>query len=214
MVAAEPLDGPTLEFAARELSRSDPVLARLLAAHGAPPMWGREPGFATLAWIVLGQQVSLASATAAFERLRGACGGRVTPVSVLRLELAGLRGCGLTRQKAGYVIELASAVDTRRLDLEAVGAMADDDVRERLVEQRGIGPWSADIYLLMALRRPDVWPTADLALVEAVREAAGWPDRPTSEVVAAHATRWLPWRSVAARMLWQAYLITRGRPLD
>jgi DNA-3-methyladenine glycosylase II len=210
----ESLDHNGLRAAARLLAARDPILGRIHRAHGDPPLWARDPGFATLVWIVLGQQVSLASATAAFERLRGACGGRVTPASVLGLELPGLRACGLTRQKAGYVQELAAALDARRLDLDAVDRLGDDQVRAQLVAQRGIGPWTADIYLLMALRRPDVWPTADLALIEAVRELNGWPDRPDTHAIADYARRWRPWRSVAARMLWQTYLIARGRPLE
>jgi DNA-3-methyladenine glycosylase II len=190
------------------------MLQRLHAAHGTPPLWARDPGFATLVWIVLGQQVSLASATAAFERLRVGCGGAVTPSAVRRLDLAGIRACGLTRQKSGYLLDLATAVDTGSLDLGALAAAPDDEVRATLMAQRGIGNWSADIYLLMALRRPDVWPAADLALIEAVRVAAGWEDRPTRVVVEAYAERWRPWRSVAARMLWQSYLIARGRRLE
>ena len=213
-MAAEPLDQHSLGAAARLLSERDPMLRAIHRAHGDPPLWARDPGFATLVWIVLGQQVSLASATAAFERLRAACGGTVTPQGVLRLEVPGLRGSGLTRQKAGYLVELSATVDTRRLDLNALDVLGDDEVRARLVAQRGIGPWSADIYLLMALRRPDVWPASDLALIEAVRQAAGFPQRPTSLAAAEYATRWRPWRSVAARMLWQSYLVARGRPLE
>jgi DNA-3-methyladenine glycosylase II len=133
---------------------------------------------------------------------------------VRSLDLDRLRACGLTRQKSGYLLDLATVVATGRLDVGAIAALGDDEARSLLVTQRGIGPWSADIYLLMALLRPDVWPAADLALIEAVRQAAGWTDRPTSDAVAAYATRWRPWRSVAARMLWQSYLVARGRPLE
>jgi DNA-3-methyladenine glycosylase II len=190
------------------------MLQRLHRAHGTPPLWAREPGFATLVWIVLGQQVSLASASAAFERLRTGCGGVVSAGAVRSLDLDGLRACGLTRQKSGYLLDLAAAVATCRVDVDAIAALGDDEARSVLVAQRGIGRWSADIYLLMALLRPDVWPTADLALIEAVRAAAGWSERTSSETVEAYAERWRPWRSVAARMLWQSYLIARERPLE
>jgi DNA-3-methyladenine glycosylase II len=210
----EPLDQRALTRAARLLAERDPVLGEIHRAHGDPPLWARYPGFETLAWIVLGQQVSLASANAALERLRVGCGGNVTAASVRSLGFVGIRACGLTRQKSGYLLDLATAIQTRSLDLDALAVAPDEQVRATLVEQRGIGAWSADIYLLMALRRPDVWPTADLALIEAVRHVAGWRDRPSSGVAADYATRWQPWRSVAARMLWQSYLVARGRPLE
>jgi DNA-3-methyladenine glycosylase II len=212
--AVRALDLATLSKAARELADQDPTLARLYARQGDPPLWGREPGFGTLAWIVLGQQVSLASAAATYARLQAASGGAVSAGAVARIGVDGLRQIGFTRQKAGYVFDLASAATSGDLDLERVALGADAEVRAELVRHRGIGGWTADIYLLMALRRPDVWPASDLALAVAAQEATGWAERPSFETLAWHAERWRPWRSVGARMLWQSYLLARGRPLD
>jgi DNA-3-methyladenine glycosylase II len=207
------LDGTALRLAARELAARDPRLGRLLRAHGTPPLWARPPGLASLVRIILEQQVSLGSARAAFERLRAATGGRITPRAFLRLDDAALRAAGFSRQKSGYARDLARAIVDGTLDLGALAALPDDEARRVLMAQRGIGRWSADIYLLMALRRPDVWPTGDLALLAAMETALELPQRPGDEDALRLAEAWRPWRAVAARMLWTAYLASRGRPL-
>jgi DNA-3-methyladenine glycosylase II len=208
-----PLDGAALRLAARELAARDPHLGRLLREGGTPPLWARRPGYGTLVRIVLEQQVSLGSARAAYERLRRAAGGRVTPRTVLRLDAEALRAAGLTRQKSRYTLALARAVADGDLDLAEVGTMPDDAARHALTVHPGIGRWSADIYLVMALRRADVWPVGDLALLTALGETTGLPARATDADALAAAEAWRPWRAVAARMLWQAYLASRGRPL-
>jgi DNA-3-methyladenine glycosylase II len=157
--------------------------------------------------------VSLASARAAHDRLRLACGGRITPAALARLDDATLRAVGFSRQKAGYARELGVAVASGRLSLPAVAGAPDDEARTMLIGQRGIGRWSADIYLLMALRRPDVWPEGDIALLAAIGEAWSLSARPSDDEARERAEAWRPWRSVAARMLWQAYLVSRSRPL-
>ena len=124
-----------------------------------------------------------------------------------------LRGFGFSRQKTGYARDLARAVLDGRLDLAALGALDDEAARAALMTQRGLGRWSADIYLLMALRRADVWPATDLALLVAAHEVKGLPARPDTGQMELLAEAWRPWRSVAARMLWHAYLASRGRPL-
>lgn len=205
------LDEPELARGVRALTRRDPDLARLTRAYGPPPLWARTPGFATLIHIILEQQVSLASARAAFDRLRAACRGTVTPRRLLRFEEAEMKAIGFSRQKTGYARALARTVLAGALDLEALTAQSEAEVRAALTAQKGLGPWSADIYLLMALRRPDVWPPGDLALAVAAQRAQNLPRRPTSAELTEYAARWSPWRAVAARILWHAYLSDPAR---
>jgi DNA-3-methyladenine glycosylase II len=200
-----PLDDATLGRAAAELARIDPDLAGILARHGLPPLWAREPGFATLVAIILEQQVSLRSGAAALDRLDQA-GGGLTPARVAALGEERARRAGLTRQKARYVVELAQRLVDGRLDADELAAAADDDVRARLIEVPGIGRWTADIYLLMALGRADVWPDGDLALAGALRRAKGLEALPDAMTQRRIAEAWRPWRAVAARLLWHAYL--------
>jgi len=200
-----PLDDATLAVAAAHLATIDPDLAGILARHGPPPLWAREPGFATLVAIILEQQVSLRSGAAALERLDRAAGG-VTPTHVAALGEERAREAGLTRQKARYVVGLAERVVDGRLDPDELASAEDDDVRARLLEVPGIGSWTADIYLLMALCRPDVWPDGDLALAAAMRRAKGLAAAPDAVSQRSYAEAWRPWRAVAARLLWQAYL--------
>ena len=166
------LDGPLLVEAVAELSERDRDLAAIVARHGAPPLWDRPPGFETLVAIVLEQQVSLRSGAAALERLRAAA-GVVEPSAVVGIGEDGARAAGLTRQKARYVVALAAAAIDGRFDEAAVAAADDDVARLRLTSLLGVGRWTADIYLLMALGRPDVWPRGDLALAAAMRAAKG-----------------------------------------
>lgn len=208
--APPPLTRATLREGVRALAARDGGLARIVAAHGPPPLWARPQGFPTLVRIVLEQQVSLASAATLFARVRGELGGRVTPAAVLAAGEAGLRSLGLTRQKARYVHGLAEHVAGGALPLAELARLPDDRAAERLVRVPGIGPWTAGIYLLMALRRPDVWPPGDLALHRALARLLGRPEPPAADEAAALARRWRPWRAVAARILWHGYLAERG----
>ena len=161
--------------------------------------------------IILEQQVSLASALAAYNRLKAACGARVTPARLLALTDEQMLQIGFSRQKAGYARELARAVAARRFKPGRLTALADEAVREALVAHKGIGPWTADIYLLMVLLRPDVWPHGDLALATAVQSARRLATRPSYDELAVMALDWKPWRAVAARMLWHYYLSAQPR---
>ncbi len=189
----------------RYLSACDPDLAQVLADIGAPPMWSRDPGFPTLVLIILEQQVSLASARAAFGRLAAAVSS-LTPERFLELDDASLKVIGFSRQKTTYTRHLAGLVAQGTLDLAGLGAMDDADVRSALLQVKGIGPWSADIYLLMALRRPDVWPVGDLALAAAVQAVKRLSHRPSPDQLDKIGKQWRPWRAVAARILWHHYL--------
>ena len=170
-------------------------------------MWGRRPGFVTLLRIVLEQQVSLVSARSMFERLKA----NIQPCTAERFIEAGesyLRSLGVTRQKACYCIEVAHAFVDRRLD--GISRMNDEDAHAALLGIKGVGPWTANIYLLMALRRPDVWPDGDVALATAVGRLRKMSTRPSFIELAQIAEVWRPYRSVAARMLWQYYLAERS----
>jgi DNA-3-methyladenine glycosylase II len=200
-----PLDETRVALGAAQLAAADPDLAGILVRHGPPPLWAREPGFATLVAIILEQQVSLRSGAAALDRLALAAGG-LTPDTVAALGEEQARAAGLTRQKARYVVGLAERVIDGDLDLDELAAAADDEVRARLVELPGIGRWTADIYLLMALGRPDIWPDGDHALGGAMRRAKRLDALPDAAAQRRIAEAWRPWRAVAARLLWQAYL--------
>ena len=187
------------------LAEVDNDLGGVLSRLGPPPMWDREPGFPTLVHIILEQQVSLASAKAAFDKLSDTI-APLDPESFLTLDDATLTSVGFSGQKGRYCRELARTLITNTLDLEALPSLPDEGVRAELEKVTGIGPWTADIYLLMALLRPDVWPPGDLALAVAVQDIKGLDHRPQPEELQKIAERWRPWRSVAARILWHHYL--------
>lgn len=209
MASSRALNQTSLLHGTRMLCRSDGSLAAVVERFGPPPLWSRRPGFATLVRIILEQQVSLASARALFLRLQTAA-GRVAPDAITELGVGGLRRLGLTRQKAGYCAGLADRVRSGDLDLRRVARLPDDAGRRALLSVRGIGPWTVDIYFLMALRRPDVWPVGDLALADAAFRTLGLRTRPSQVMLSRIAHRWSPWRSVAARILWHYYLSSRA----
>ncbi|MEO8138093.1 MAG: DNA-3-methyladenine glycosylase 2 family protein [Gemmatimonadota bacterium] len=190
------------------LCRRDPDLAAIVRRFGAPPLWGRRPGFQTLVRIILEQQVSLAAARTMYLRLMRRV-GQISPASIEQLGISGLRGLGLTGQKAGYCHELAARLGAGELDLPSITRAPDHVGRQILLGIRGIGPWTADIYYLMALRRPDVWPHGDLALASVVASIKGMRSRPDAARLTRLAEQWSPWRSVAARILWHHYLSSR-----
>lgn len=203
------LDEQELLKATRHLAKIDSDLAAIVQQYGPPPLWAREPGFNTLVHIILEQQVSLASAKAAHTRLVAAT-NPLTPERFLLLDDAALKGIGFSRQKTGYARGLAMAMLQGRLDVDALQHLSDDEVRTRLSQIKGIGRWSSDIYLLMALLRADIFPQGDLALVIAVQQVKRLPERPTNEQLEQMSVRWQPYRAVAARLFWHHYLSTRA----
>lgn len=199
-----------LQHGAQQLAQIDPDLGAVLARLGVPPLWGREPGFPALIQIILEQQISLAAARSIYKRLATHLGA-ISPAAVYAAQASGLRAVGLTRQKAAYCHGLAERILHGKLDLTAVTRASDEIGRQMLLQVPGLGPWSVDIYYLMALRRPDVWPQGDLALASAIREVKALNALPTREEQQSLAAAWAPWRSIAARLLWAHYLAARGQ---
>ena len=204
------LDEVSLSRAAKYLARRDKDLTFILKSYGPPPMWGRKPGFSTLIQIILEQQVSLASAASMFGRIKIS----VVPFQPARMTELGethLKSLGLTRQKTAYCLHLAQSLTDRNLKLSRLSRMDDTQAKAALMEIKGIGSWSADIYLLLALLRADIWPTNDLALAIAVTNLKQLKSKPTSNQLLEMAETWRPFRSVAARMFWQYYLARRDK---
>jgi DNA-3-methyladenine glycosylase II len=187
-----------------------PVFRAILERAGAPRFRRRRNGFATLLHIILEQQVSIDAAAAMHRRLAGLC-RPLAPEPFLALDDAILRACGFSRQKMGYARGLANAVASGTLNFAALDRAADADVLATLVALKGIGRWSAEVYLIFALGRPDIWPAADLGLQVAAAECLGLGERPREPVLREMGDTWQPWRSVAACLFWQSYLHARGR---
>ncbi len=204
----EQLTKLSLAASARHLARRDKDLAAIFKTHGPPPLWSRKPGFTTLVQIILEQQVSLASAASMYKRLSENI-QPFEPDRVIQLGEPHLKSLGLTRQKTAYCVHLAQSINSKSLNLRGLSKMIDEDAKAALMQVKGIGSWSADIYLLMVLRRPDIWPASDLALATAVTKLKKLKQRPTTDQLFGIADRWRPFRSVAARMLWQYYLARR-----
>jgi DNA-3-methyladenine glycosylase II len=201
----------SLALAARELAERDQTLAEIHATYGDPPLWRRASGFTTLVHIILEQQVSLKSAKAMLGRLESAV-QPFTPSRFIELGDTYLRSLGVTRQKSAYVLDLSAAIVSGELSFTKLARLGDDEARLALTRIKGIGSWSADVYLLMAMRRADIWPAGDLALAVALKELKGLPHRPGPQELERLAEKWRPHRAVAARMLWQYYLGKRISP--
>jgi DNA-3-methyladenine glycosylase II len=200
-----PLTQKSLALAARELAARDEMLAGIHATYGDPPLWRRDTGFQTLVHIILEQQVSLKSAKAMLVRLEGAI-QPFTPSRFIELGDSYLRGLGVTRQKSAYLLHLADSIVNGDLSFARLARLSDEEARLVLTRVKGIGSWSADVYLLMAMRRADIWPAGDLALAVAMKELKGLATRPGPQELERLAEEWRPHRAVAARMLWQYYL--------
>ena len=204
------MDQAGFDRALAQLTARDPDLARLVATHGTPALWLRPAGFPSLVLFILEQQVSLASAAAAYRKVLERI-GMMEPEALLRTTPEALRLDGVSRQKDRYLRALATEVSSGSLDLAALDGLDDDGVRAALTALPGIGRWTADVYLLACLGRPDLWPVGDRALQVAAAESLGLqevPDRVGLEVIG---ERWRPHRSTAARLLWHGYLTRRGR---
>ncbi len=188
-----------------ELALKDEHFAAVITQFGYPPFWSRENTFETLVHIILEQQVSLASALSALNKLKEKV-QQITPERVLLLTDEELKACYFSRQKTTYVRYLAEWVLNGRLKLEALPDLPDDDVRSRLTALKGIGNWTVDIYLLMVLHRTDIFPIGDLAVVNAMKSMKQLPAATTKDELVLQAQQWQPYRSVATMLLWHYYL--------
>lgn len=209
-IAIKMLSDRGLEHACVELSRSHSEMAYVYEKYGRPPMWDRPLGFATLLNIILEQQVSLASAKACFDKL-AAYIGEVSPEKLLKLNDIELKAIGFSRQKMTYARHLSEALIERRFDLDVVHRLSDQEAKAEMVKLKGVGEWTSDVYLLMAMLRPDVMPRGDIALHAAYQKITGLEKRPGSDEFLIIAEKWRPFRSVAARLLWHFYLSERAQ---
>jgi DNA-3-methyladenine glycosylase II len=199
-----------LERGARALVKRDPVMRRIIGMGARPPLRKREPGFEGLARIIVSQQLSTASAGAIWARLTA----RFPGVSAGDIAIAPdeeLRAAGLSAPKMRTLRAVAAAIAAGTLPLDELGGRAADEAHALLTAVKGIGPWTADIYLLFCLGHPDAFPAGDLALQEAARLAYELDGRPSDKELLALAERWRPWRGVAAKTLWAYYRIAKSR---
>jgi len=192
-----------------QLANKDRQLRQIIDIYGYPPVWTRSPRFSSLVHIILEQQVSLASAKAAFVKLKKYI-GTITPGKILQLSDEELRSCYFSRQKTVYVRQLAQAIDSGQLRLSRLRHLPDDLVRAELKKIKGIGDWTADIYLLFALQRCDIFPIGDLAMVNAFKEVKGLAAKAGKEKIVLLAESWRPYRSIATHLLWHHYIKSRN----
>lgn len=187
-----------------------PAFGGIVNQYGNPPMWQRPPGFAALVHIILEQQVSLASARAAFNQLLLLL-PNPTPAAFLQLSPQQLSACYFSRQKIDYTQGLALALQQGRLNLEALSTLPNAEVVAQLTQLKGIGPWTASIYLMMCLQRSDVFPPGDIALLQSARRVLGPQEAlPNYAALLQLSTGWAPHRTIAAYLLWHAYLSARA----
>jgi DNA-3-methyladenine glycosylase II len=199
-----------LERGLKALAKRDRVMARIIKEGAVPPMRKREPGFEGLAGIIVSQQLSTASADAIWGRVRARFPA-LRPADMLAATEEELRLCGLSAPKIRTLRAIAEAIASGALPLATLGDLAADEAHAVMTAVKGIGPWTADIYLLFCLGHPDAFPAGDLALQEAARIAYGLDARPKEKDFVALAERWRPWRGVAAKVLWAYYRIAKAR---
>lgn len=192
-----------------KLAKKDKELKAIIKEHGHPPMWTRPATFQTLILTILEQQVSLASAYAAFKKLKEKI-GFVTPDKILGLSDEELRACYFSRQKMLYARELAKAIKTKQLNLKRLAVADEIIVRTELKKIKGIGDWTVDVYLMHALQRTDLFPLGDIALVNSLKEVKQLPHHITKEEMLDIAESWRPYRTIASMILWHAYIKRRG----
>lgn len=196
-----------------QLAKKDKELRAIIKEHGHPPMWTRPATFQTLILTILEQQVSLAAAYAAFKKLKERI-GYVTPAKILSLSDEELRACYFTRQKTVYARELALAIQSKRISLKKLSVLPDESVREQMIQLKGIGHWTIDVYLMHALQRTDLFPLGDIALVNSLKEVKQLPKDSSKEKMLEIAEPWRPYRTIAAMILWHAYIKKRGIKLQ
>jgi DNA-3-methyladenine glycosylase II len=200
------LNKARLAEATKALCEIDSDLARVVEEFGVPPLWKRPQGFRTLLYLILEQQVSLASARATYEKLVAKLSGHPAPDSFLVLNDDDLRSLGFSRQKTRYCRLLAEAVVDGSLPINKLRRYDDEAAKAEMMKIIGIGHWTADVYLMEALGRPDVWPVGDLALAVGAEKIKNLKARPSADELQELGEQWRPYRAVAARILWHYYL--------
>jgi DNA-3-methyladenine glycosylase II len=206
-------DKHNFELLCNQLTRIDKDLKKIIRDHGHPPMWVRPASFQSLILFILEQQVSLASAYAAFKKLKQRI-GFVTPAKILSLSDAELRACYFSRQKIIYARELANAVQGKQLDLKKLNDKHEDEVRQELKKIKGIGDWTVDVYLMHSMQRTDLFPLGDIALVNSLKEVKQLHPKISKEEMLLIAEPWRPYRTIASMILWHAYIQKRGIKLQ
>ena len=193
-----------------ELGRLDADFANVINLYGYPPFWSRPNTFESLVHIILEQQVSLASALSALNKLRERV-QEITPARILLLTDAEMRECYCSRQKTAYIRYLAEAIIAGQINLEALAQMEDEDIRRQLTALKGIGNWTVDVYVMFALQHTNVFPIGDLAIVNSIKRLKALPKETTKEELVIIAERWKPYRTVASMLLWHYYLSDRKK---
>jgi DNA-3-methyladenine glycosylase II len=206
-------DSSNFKKLCNKLCRIDKDLHSVIDEHGHPPMWTRPATFQSLILFILEQQVSLASAYAAFKKLREKI-GYVTPEKILLLSDEELRSCYFSRQKIVYARELAKAIQSKQLRLKKFSNAHEDEIRIELKKIKGIGDWTVDVYLMHSLQRTDLFPLGDIALVNSLKEVKNLHPKTTREDMLAIAESWRPYRTIASMILWHAYIKKRGIKLQ
>ena len=196
-----------------KLAKKDKELKAIIRQYGYPPMWTRPATFQSLILFILEQQVSLASAYAAFKKLKEKI-GYVTPAKILSLSDEELRSCYFSRQKITYARELAKAVQSKQLRLKNFLNAHEDEIRIELKKIKGIGDWTVDVYLMHSLRRTDLFPLGDIALVNSLKETKQLHPHTTKEKMLKISEPWRPYRTIASMILWHAYIQNRGIKLQ
>jgi DNA-3-methyladenine glycosylase II len=191
------------------LADKDDTLKKIIDTYGLPPMWTRPAIFQTLILTILEQQVSLASAYAAYKKLKEKT-GFITPEKLLALSDEDLKVCYFSRQKIVYARELATAILTKKINLKQLSMSTDEDIRIVLKQIKGIGDWTVDVYLMHALQRSDVFPLGDIALVNSLKHLKQLRGDASKEEMLAIADSWRPYRTVASMLLWHAYIQRKG----
>lgn len=201
----QPLTSETIAVGIQELSERDSDLAKIIVEYGHPPNWEREEGFPGLVRIIVGQQVSVASANAISKRLINLV-QPLTPENFLKFDDMQLQKVGLSRQKITYCRALSQAISNGEIDLDFLASAEEETIRTQLKSIKGIGDWTVDIYLMMSLQRADAFPKGDLGLIIAYQKLKNLPSRPTPKELEYIAEKWRPWRAIATRILWHYYL--------
>lgn len=195
------------------LGKKDSDLKNILIGYGYPPLWSRSNSFTTLIHIILEQQVSLASARAALNKLKQKL-GVITPKKLLLLSDAEMKACYFSRQKTVYARHLAETIISKQISLKKLPLLTDDEIRTRLKEVKGIGDWTVDVYLLFVLQRADIFPTGDLAMMNALKEVKKLRPGTEKEEIIRLSEHWQPYRSIATMLFWHYYIQKRGIKIE